>query len=337
MNTQTRSQKILNSIKRGVVGSIIVVLLLAIAGTVYQTAANEADLRNFPPPGNLIDIGGFKLHIYCIGEGSPTVVLEAMSNGASPYWGWIQPEVAKEAKVCAYDRAGFGWSEPDPEPQSLARTARNLHTLLVNANIDGPYILVGHSIGGIYVRQFAADYPDEVKGMVLIDEASPQQFERYPGMFKEGDDYLRISTAFPTLASLGAFHLYFSLGGQMDFADLPEPQKSQVKAFWSSPEYFVAQRAETATGRDLWEQALKLGSLGDMSLMIISRGLVVDDDWSTYQDDLATLSTNSYHVSLSGANHTALVFNPDYALKVSDAILQVIEAVQTGRRLATQR
>jgi pimeloyl-ACP methyl ester carboxylesterase len=337
MPIETRSHKILNSIKRGVVGIIVVVLLLAIAGTVYQTAASEADRPNFPPPGNLIDVGGFKMHIYCMGEGDPTVVLEAMSGGTSAHWGWIQPEVAKEAKVCVYDRAGFGWSEPDPEPQSLARTVRNLHTLLVNANINKPYILVGHSVGGVYIRQFAADYPDEVIGMVLMDEAVPQQFERYPEMFKEGDDYLRTSTVFPALARLGVFHLYFSLGGKMGFADLPEPQKSEVKAFWSSPEYFVAQRAEIAAGRELWGQALKLGKLGDLPLMIISRGLGLDDDWPNYQDDLATLSTNSGHITLAGANHVALVFNPDYARKVSDAILQVVDSLRTGKRLAAQK
>ena len=90
-------------------------------------------------------------------------------------------------RVCVYDRAGFGWSEPDPETPTLARTVRNLHTLLVNANIAGPYVMVGHSLGGVYVRQFAEDYPDEVAGVVLVDEANPQQFVKYPELFGESD------------------------------------------------------------------------------------------------------------------------------------------------------
>ena len=334
MNTQTRTQKIMNSLKRGLIRVTIFILILAIAGTIYQTAATEADQRNFPPPGNLIDVGGFKMHIHCEGEGSPIVILEAMSGGTSAYWGWIQPEVAKEAKVCVYDRAGFGWSESDPESPTLARTVRNLHTLLVNANIEGPYILVGHSLGGIYVRQFAADYPDEVIGMVLVDEANPLQFERYPELFKDGDDYLRISGSFPTLARLGAFHLYFALGGEMDFADLPQSQRSEVKGFWSSPEYFVARRAEMKAGHEIWADALRLKKLGDLPLMVISRGLGLDHDWTKYQNDLATLSTNSRHITVEGANHGGLVFNPDYAKVVSDTILQVVDSARTGKRLA---
>src|SRR5512138_1677548 len=186
MNTITRSQKIISFLKRSLIGVIIFVLVLAISGTVYQTAATESDKRNFPPPGNLIDVGGFKMHIHCEGAGSPTVILEAMSGGVSPQWGWVQPAVQKETRVCVYDRAGYGWSESDPEAPTLARTVRNLHTLLVNANVEGPYVMVGHSLGGVYVRQFATDYPDQVVGMVLIDEANPQQFVKYPELFADG-------------------------------------------------------------------------------------------------------------------------------------------------------
>ena len=110
MKLKNFPRRLLNFLKKGFVRLSIFIFVLAITGMVYQTAASEADQREFPPPGNLIDIGGFKMHIHCEGEGSPTVILEAMSGGASPYWGWIQPEVAKKTRVCAYDRAGFGWS-----------------------------------------------------------------------------------------------------------------------------------------------------------------------------------------------------------------------------------
>jgi len=334
MNTQSRMQKILNSVKRGIIGTVLVVLLLAIAGTIYQTAASEADQRNFPAPGNLIDVGGFKMHINCMGEGSPTVILEAMSGGASPYWGWIQPEIAKSTRVCAYDRAGFYWSETDPEAQSLARTVRNLHTLLENANISGPYVLVGHSIGGVYMRQFATDYPGQVAGVVLLDVAHPQQFKQYPELFAEADNYLNILNGMKILNRIGVGHAYFALGGEVDFSELSELQKSQVKAFWASPLYFEAQSKEIRAGRAIWSDASKLGDLGDLPLMVISRGLNLDHDWIEYQNELAALSTDNQYILIEGANHTGLVFNPDHAQVVNRAILQVVDAVQTGARLS---
>src|SRR5512138_777445 len=276
MNKQSRSQKIIGFLQRSLFRTIIVVLVLAIAGTIYQTAATEADQRNFPPPGNLIDVGGFKMHIHCEGTGSPTVILEAMSGGVSTQWGWIQPAVQKETRVCVYDRAGFGWSESDPEAPTLKRTVRNLHTLLTNANIEAPYVMVGHSLGGVYIRQYAAEYPADVAGMVLLDEAHPQQFVKYPELFAEGDNMLNMLNGIRFATRLGAMHLYFALGGEMDFAGLPEPQKSQLKAFWSSPRYFEAMGAEIRAAHSIWSDALKLSDLGDMPLIVIRRGVNLD-------------------------------------------------------------
>ena len=327
----TRSKKIVDFIRRGLIRVTILVLVLAIAGTVYQTAATEADQHNFPPPGNLIDVGGFKMHIHCEGQGSPTVILEAMSGGISAQWGWIQPEVQKETRVCVYDRAGFGWSESDPESPTLARTVSNLHTLLVNANIEGPYVMVGHSLGGVYVRQFAANYPDEVVGVALLDEANPKQLVKYPELY--GDQYVRMLKGIQFATRLGVTHLFFALGGEMDFSGLPEPQKSQFKAVWSSPGYFQAQVAEISAARDIWTDALNLKGLGDTPLMVLSRGVDLGYEWNDYQTDLATLSKNSRHITVEGANHSGLVFNQKYAGVVSDAILQLLDTVRSGKRL----
>jgi pimeloyl-ACP methyl ester carboxylesterase len=333
MSTQPRLQAILGFLKRSLIRIVIFGLLLAIAGVIYQTASAEADQSKFPAPGNLIDVGGFKLHIYCTGEGSPTIIMETLSGGTSSHWGWVQPEVAKTTRVCVYDRAGRGWSEPDPEPISLARTVRNLHTLLTNANIDGPYLLVGHSIGGIYVRQYAADYPKDVVGLALLDASHPQQFDRYPEMLKENEGYLQISAVFPTMARLGIFRLYFTLGGEIDFADLTEPQKSQIKALWSSPSYFMSQRAEVSAGQDIFTDGQNLGDLGDLPLIVISAGPSSSSSWRQLQSELASLSTNSIQLTLEKASHVSLVFNPNDARDVSQAILQIAEAIRTGNKL----
>jgi len=332
MNTSTRSQKIWKFLKRGLVGMTITILLLGIAGVIYQTAATEADKRNFPPPGNLIDVGGFKMHISCMGEGSPTVILETLSGGTSSYWGWVQPEVAQTTRVCAYDRAGRGWSEPDPEPITLARTVRNLHTLLVNANIEGPYVLVGHSIGGIYVRQFAADYPNEVVGVVLVDSGHPEQFDRFPEILKESETYLKMSALFPPLARIGIAHVYFAFGGEFDFGELTEPQKSELKALWSSPDYFLSQRAEVIAGPGIFADGQKLDGLDDVPLIVLTQGYA-DEDWMQLQNELAALSSNSLHRIVEGATHGSLAFNPDHAHQVSQAIVQVWNAAQSGETL----
>jgi hypothetical protein len=168
MNIQARPAKAVNFLWRSLIYVIILVLLLAIVGTVYQTAAAEGDQRNFPPPGNSIDVGGFKMHIHCEGEGSPTVILDALSGGFSSYWAWIQPEVAKQVRVCAYDRAGYGWSETDAQPESPERVARNLHVLLANAGII-PLCLVGRFKSGLYVREYRV--VSRKSGLVLLDSS----------------------------------------------------------------------------------------------------------------------------------------------------------------------
>ena len=321
-------------LKRALLWSAAFIFVLAMTGMIYQTAAMEADQRKFPAPGDLIDVGGFKMHIHCMGEGSPTVILETLSGGTSSYWGWVQPEVAKTTRVCAYDRAGRGWSEPDPEPMTLGRTVRNLDTLLTNARIEGPYLLVGHSIGGIYVRQFAAEYPNEVAGMVLVDASHPQQFERYPDMLKEAENYLQVSATFPTLARLGVWRLYFALGGELNLAEMREPQKSEIKAIWSSPEYFASQRAEVMAESEIFGSGQKLGRLGHPPLLVISAGQNAFHGWSELQNDLVSLSDDSTHLILETATHNSLALNPQDAHQVGLGILKVLDAIRTGNRLA---
>ena len=329
-----RFKKLVNYLKRGIIILTVAIFILAITGTIYQTVATEADRRNFPPPGNMIDVDGFKMHIHCEGEGSPTVILETLSGGTSSYWGWIQPEVAKETRACVYDRAGRGWSEPDPEPQSLARTVRNLHTLLSNTDIEGPYVLVGHSIGGIYVRQFAADYPEAVAGIVLVDASNPFQFDRYPEMRQENENYLKVAKFFPAFARLGFGHLYFALGGEMDFAEMKEPQKSEMKAVWSSPEYFKSQIDEVVAGRDIFADGQKLGNLDDLPLLVLTQGNeTTSSSWIELQNELASLSTDSLHITVEGATHASMAFHPEHARVVSDAILQLVDTVRSGKQL----
>src|SRR5258706_6237805 len=328
-----KTNRLLKELKRFFTGLVVFLFVLSLTGMIYQTAATEADKKNFPPPGNLIDVGGFKMHIYCMGEGSPTVILEALSGGFSSYWAWIQPEVAKQVRVCAYDRAGFGWSESDSEPESPQRTVRNLHTLLTNAGIEGPFVMVGHSKGGLYVREYAALYPQDVVSLVLLDSSRPDQFVRYPEMLKGDTPMLTLMSLMQTMLRVGLARVYFFYSRKIDFASLPQRQHAEVAAAWSSQEYWRSMESTMSLGANIFQQAHDLGSLGDMPLAVITRSEGVDDGWREMQNELASLSTDSIHITVDNSTNGSLIFNPEHAHIVSQTILQVANAVQTGKRL----
>ncbi|MCL4864018.1 MAG: alpha/beta fold hydrolase [Caldilineaceae bacterium] len=310
-------------------GLVILLLVLVSMGALYQAVGAARDRAAFPPPGQLVDVGGHRLHLYCTGEataGRPTVILETLSGGIGAYWGWVQPEIAKQTRVCSYDRAGRAWSEPASEPLSLAQTVRDLHALLANAGVDGPYVLVGHSIGGIYVRKFAADYPNEVVGMVLVDAGHPEQFARHPELLAANESFLQISATFPWLARVGLFRLYFAAGGTLDMGELPPTALDVAKTVWSTPAYFESQRAEGMAGQAIFADGQHLSDLGDLPLVVVSAGAQQPAMWASLQAELATLSTNAQHITVDRATHQSLAFNPEDAQVTSAAILQVVEA-----------
>src|SRR5438445_4750230 len=163
--------------------SLIGLLLLGLS---YQAITSALDASHYPPPGKLVDIGGYRLHINCTGTGSPTVILDAGLGGTSLDWSKVQPAVARFTRVCSYDRAGYGWSETEPGPRTSQQMVTELHLLLAHAQINGPYLLVGHSLGGLNMRLYAYHYPGEVAGMVLLDSTSEHQFAQfgtYPPFF----------------------------------------------------------------------------------------------------------------------------------------------------------
>lgn len=316
--------------KKVLQGLLIFIVVLTATGIVYQTAATEADKSNFPAPGNLIDVGGFKMHIHCMGEGSPTVILEAASGGFSSSWAWVQPEIAEQVRVCAYDRAGSGWSESDAQPESAQRTAENLHTLLTNAGITGPYVMLGHSKGGLYVRQYAALYPQDVAGIVLLDSSHPYQFDRYPELLAGDTSVLQWMPLIKTLLRLGVGHAYFALGGEADFKDLPQRQHDEIAAVWSSVRYWENMEVSMRSGESIFKGTQNLGSLGNLPLLVVSRGTDNSTGWSDMQDDLAALSTNSRHITVENSTHMSLIFDPQQAHILSQAILQLVHDLQAG-------
>ncbi|NTU55387.1 MAG: alpha/beta hydrolase, partial [Anaerolineales bacterium] len=167
----------LGCLGRGVIGLLALLAILMIVGTIYESGAMANDLKQYPMPGKLIDMGGYRIHLYCTGErtaSQPTVILESATGAASPDWGLVQPEISKITRVCSYDRAGYGWSDKGPLPRTSKYLAEELHTLLTMSGEEGPYVLVGHSFGGHVIRLFAHQYPQEVVGVVLVD-ARPEE------------------------------------------------------------------------------------------------------------------------------------------------------------------
>lgn len=318
---------------RILLGLGIFVVIIVLGGCLYEVAGEVNDARAFPPPGEMVDVGGYKLHLHCTGQGSPTVVLDTLSGGMSAYWAWIQPQIAGTTRVCAYDRAGRAWSEASGKQQTLEGTASDLHKLLTNANIPGPYVLVGHSIAGLYVREFQALYPDEVAGIVLVDASHPQQLDRFPEYSAGNQSGLSLAVVAALLARVGVPRLYFALGGEIDFQDLPRPEHAQVAAFFSLPRYFESQRAETIAGTQMFADAHRFGTLGKLPLIVITAGNNNLPGWTGLQNELATLSSNSIHRTIDGATHASLAFNQGDANQVSALILQMVQALHAGKSL----
>src|SRR5215813_9572726 len=161
-------------LRRSPSAALAVALALHTSGLVAAKPALAAsDLANVPPPGRIVLVEGRQVHIHCTGVGSPTVLLEEGLGGGSLNWAWIQRDVTKVSRVCSYDRPGYGWSDPADTPMDAANTSRQLYALLQAANEKGPYIAVGHSGGGAYMRLFAAEHRKDVAGLVLVDATHP--------------------------------------------------------------------------------------------------------------------------------------------------------------------
>src|SRR6266704_5244487 len=204
-----QARRTLRSItRRLILYPLFVGLVVAGVGGGYETIQEQVDRSTTAMHGHLVDVGGHRLYVHCTGSGSPTVVLVSGLAETSVYWGgWIAPAVAQNTTVCVYDRAGQGCSDPPVSPQDGVAVATDLHTLLDHAQIPGPYVLVGHSTGGAYARIFAARYPDQVAGMVMLDSQPNEVFTGVPDFPSFYNNIRRASALFPSLARLGVFRL----------------------------------------------------------------------------------------------------------------------------------
>jgi pimeloyl-ACP methyl ester carboxylesterase len=294
---------------------VVFVVAMAVVGASYQAISTRREQRLYRPPGQLVDIGGYRLHLYCSGEGGPTVVLDYGRVGSYLDWYYVQPQVARFARVCSYDRGGYGWSDPSPKPRLPSAMAEELHTLLANAGEKPPYVLVGHSFGSFDVLTYAHKYREEVAGIVLVDGAHPD--ERLP--FHWQDKLWLRAMQFTAPFGLPRWRRWCG-GGPPEIA----PIKTAI--FCRSHVY--------RTNYDQWtafpdgaEEVRKLGALEDLSLHVVSR----DPDrqsssegpafssrerhWLKLQQQFLQLSTNATHTIATGSGHDVMTDRPEVVVE----------------------
>ena len=312
--------------RQWVVYPLLGIYALAGVGGGYETIREALD-RRIVAPGQLVDVGGHRLHLRCTGSGTPTVLLEAGLGETGAYWEWISPAVARDTKVCVYDRAGRGWSDPVALPQDGVAVATDLHLLLDRAHVPGPFVLVGHSSGAQYVRIFAGRYPEQVAGMVLLDGQPAEAFEGLPSYPMFYRVFHRIFAVLPTLARLGVGRVVVQ-----PYAELPTPAREMQRVHYASARFYLSLRDEFEELPASLAQARSFQSLGDRPLVVITAAQDAQVGWQPLQDRLARLSTNSSH-RVVPSTHIALVTDQTAARTSIQAIRDVLQAVRSNATL----
>jgi len=307
---------------------LVILLILATAGFLYENISEARDRRFNAMPGKLVNLGGRKVHIHCMGEGSPTVILDSGLGDSYLSWHKVQPGVAKFTRVCSYDRAGLGYSDPSSRPRTSRVIAQELHELLQAAGVVPPYVMVGHSMGGYDVRLYTSMYPQEVVGMVLVDASHPDQENRFPvelknmeGSWQREAQFIAYTSPFgvPRLMGLceeGAVDRAADCNGRTARERLAE-----IRGFPES----AAQAAST-------------GPFGDLPLAVLSHdpdkpsndlppGLAksVNELWEKMQENLAHLSTRGTQTVATNSGHYVQMDRPDVVI---GAIRNVLDQAQ---------
>jgi pimeloyl-ACP methyl ester carboxylesterase len=349
--------------KRSLRYLLLLILIAAIGGITYQFISCAYGDHKYPPPGILLDVGGRSMHLYCTGaapttttpapgapaanastapanENQPTVILDAgLGDFSISSWVTVQPDISRFARVCSYDRAGIGWSDsaPSREPRDAEHIAADLDALLKAGKVPPPYILVGHSLAGYYVRVFAGHHRDEVAGVALVDSSYPNQFHLFPpAMLKAASQQFLLLKILPDIIFFGYPRLFGACSGfpptapaalRAAEAEIGDRECRYAAANSIKREFFAIDASSA--------QVLAAGNLGDTPLVVLSQdpnnkedgGLPpqvaqqFSDAWVKFQEDLTHLSTNSSHVVAIGSGHYIQRARPDLVLAAIHKLL----------------
>lgn len=314
------------------------------AGAAYQFIQVRLDARRFPMPGKLVDVGGTALHIHCAGTGSPTVLFDAGLGDSSATWDLVLPEIAKFTRACAYDRAGYGWSEAPNEPRTTANIAAELDRLLTRSGIAGPLVLVGHSFGGFNIRAFQARHPSQVVGMVFVDSSHPEQVHRLPGS-SQADLFIGHYEHGAWLMLIGVPRALGWCRDDYTFPNEPvawKPIAPEAIALDCHRLTWQTEAAELRLFRSNGDAVAKIGPLGSLPIVVLSHdpamgaGFPASDaaaaerTWTAMQEELRGLSTDSKRIVAKGSGHYIEVYRPELVIQ---AIREIVEASNAGTRI----
>ena len=326
--------------KRVGIGLAGFVVVLPLAGVIYQLVATKIDEYRYPARGEMVDVGDYSLHLHCTGEeGAPTIVMDSGLGGTVLDWQLVQPEVAKFTRVCTYDRGGMGWSDSGSRPRTTRQIVKELHALLGNAGVEGPYVLVGHSFGGTNMQVFASQYPDEVAGMVLVDSAlEDEEAITLTKSLQPSPVLLKI------LATIGVTRLPYTLGGVASGQTSPDLVDEQGAISSHRKDIFAVADETSSLEESFDENRVAPMSLEDKPLVVLTAGAPplelltsqglsqeqarqIDELHSDSQVDLTRRSQNAKQDVVEDSGHYIHVEQPDLVI---DAIRRVVEAARNG-------
>ena len=294
--------------------------LIAVIGFVYEHQSEKKDRHLYPPPGRLVDIGGFRLHLHCEGKG-PTVVLEYGHQGSYTDWYRVQPQLADFARVCVYDRGGYGWSGPSPNSRVPSVMAEELHAVLQTAGEKPPYIVVGHSFGGLTSQMFAHKFPNDVAGIVLVDASLPEMMSSGRWQHAARIRLMEVAIAFGLARWRGW------CGGSA-----PQEIRGLKQAITCRSALYETYRREWASFPQSAEEIRAITGMGSIPLIVIARdpnmkvSSVHESEWNRQQRERLRLSSNAEFEIAEGSGHDVPGGRPD----VITAAVRKIAAQASG-------
>jgi pimeloyl-ACP methyl ester carboxylesterase len=344
MTYPSRPSLVVRVLKRIGVGLLILVVVLLVGGTGYEWLARQRAHRDFPAQGALVDIGGRRMHLDCRGTGEPTVVFESgLDTGGSLAWEHVHEPVSRLTRACVYDRAGVMWSDPKPQIQDANGVADDLHALLRAAHIDGPLVLVAHSLGGPYVMTYTRKFGDEVKGLVFVDTSHPDQVKRLTSpKLAAAMKGSWVQDLAVKLSWTGIMRALTATQSDPPIPGMSERVRKIGKAYFSETVAgtFKEQQSITST----FSQGGQLRDLGDRPLVVLTAmepmpeavrkqidfseqdAAEMQQQWKALQDEEAGWSTRSRHELVMDSGHYVQEARPDLVIKAITEVLADVRA-----------
>ena len=304
-------------LSRRVLFPVCSAVLALLAGTAIPGASPAAPVSAIP--GKLVDVGGYRLHIYCEGKGLPAIIFDSGTGGFSLEWAQVQKVLSRRTRVCSYDRAGYGWSDMGPLPRTSERITGELHTLLVRADETGPYILAGHSFGGYNAQLFARNYPEETAGLVLIDSSHPEQIDRMP------------SKKPATLARSMPGARSYIVTKHIMHPNFPDEMALVASRIMNSWHHTATWREEMTVFPMSAKQVLASRPMPAVPVVVLTRGRRIwpnnaygdemERVWMELQDELSQLSDNSVHLIAERSGHSIHLDQPGIVITAMQTML----------------